>query len=248
MDNQHKIALNAYKNGDYKTAYDIWVDESTKNNSQAMVNIGLMYLRGEGKPKDLTLAKEWFEKASIFNNCYALFNLSSMYQNGIGVVQDDAKAMELLKISAQYNHDVANFRLALHYLQDKTNIQNLKIGFDYIVKSASLNHMMSKVQLSGYDKNLSNTNKPTNEKFHTKSKDEKIEVIQDALTRYIKPMLKNDGGDVILVDIIEEEQLQIRLCYAGNCSGCSLGATTTYEMINKILNDIIDNSIKVYII
>lgn len=248
MSNLHKEALIAYKNGDYKKAYDLWEEESRKSNSQAMVNIGLMYLKGEGKPKDLQLAKEWFDKSIELDNSAGYFNLSTMYQNEIGVTKNEQLAFELLEKSAQLNHDIANFRLGLHYLQDKTNLDNLKKGFDYMYKAASLNHIMSRVQLAGFDKNLENKNEQSNTTFHSKPKEDKVAIIEDALTRYIRPTLKNDGGDIVLVDVIEDNQLQIRLCYAGNCSGCSLGATTTYEMITKIMSDIIDNSIRVYIL
>lgn len=54
---EHRAALEAYKNKDFQKAHDIWVEEAKLKNDQAMANLGLMYLKGEGVTKDYTKAK-----------------------------------------------------------------------------------------------------------------------------------------------------------------------------------------------
>ncbi|MBY0540653.1 MAG: hypothetical protein K2P52_04475, partial [Campylobacterales bacterium] len=73
---EHRAALEAYKNKDFKKAHDIWIEEAKLKNDQAMANLGLMYLKGEGVEKDYTKAKEWFEQASAYDNDSANFNLA----------------------------------------------------------------------------------------------------------------------------------------------------------------------------
>ena len=64
----HMEALKAYRNEDYSLAKKLWINESDNDNDQAMVNLGLLYLKGEGVQKDFALAKEWFLKATKYEN------------------------------------------------------------------------------------------------------------------------------------------------------------------------------------
>lgn len=50
----------------FKKAHDIWITEAKLKNDQAMANLGLMYLKGEGVEKDYTKAtKECFEEQQV---------------------------------------------------------------------------------------------------------------------------------------------------------------------------------------
>lgn len=244
---RHAEALKAYKMKDFDKAHALWIEEAKTNNDQAMANLGLMYLKGEGVSKDYVSAKEWFERASEFENDSANYNLALMYQSSIGVSEDTPKAIEYFRRAVKQNHQGANFRLGLLLLKDRSNEELVKEGFECMLKAALSGHPMARIQMGGIDKPV-NTACKKNEVFRAKSKEEQMEVVKDAMDRYIRPILVKDGGNIMLIDFMSNPEVEIRLAYQGNCAGCSLASTSTYDLIKNTLNGVIDENIKVYII
>jgi TPR repeat protein len=243
---EHRAALDAYKNKDFKKAHDIWIEESKLKNDQAMANLGLMYLKGEGVEKDYTKAKEWFEQASAYDNDSANFNLALMYQTKIGVEEDIPKAVDYFRRSVAKNHVQAAFRLALILLKDRTDLKGVKEGFDCMLKAAKAGHVMATVQLTGVDKPLEDGE--LNKNFRAKSLEDQLEILNDALERYIRPILKKDGGNIILLDYLNEPEIELRLAYQGACVGCSIASTGTYEMIKNTIEQVIDKRVRIYVL
>lgn len=244
---KHREALKAYKSKDYDTALKIWEEEAKIKNDQAMANLGLMYLKGEGVQKDYAKAKEWFDEASKYDNDSANFNLALMYQTKIGVEEDIPKAKEYLRRAVSKNHTQAAFRLALLLLQDRTNLDEVKEGFDCMLKAAKNGHAMASVQLTGMDKTLNETCE-LNSDFRAQSKEKQLEIINDALDRFIRPILIKDGGNIILIDYINTPELEIRLAYQGACVGCSIASTGTYSMISETMQKIIDQRVRIFVL
>ncbi len=244
---KHKVALKAYRARDYETALSIWTEEVRDKNDQAMANLGLMYLKGEGVEKNFTKAKEWFEEAAKYDNDSANYNLALMYQSKIGVEENLFKAIEYFRAAAKKDHQGANFRLGLLLLKDRTNTKFVKEGFECMLKAAISGHPMAMAQMGGVQKEV-NTQCELNMTFRTKQKDEQLEIIADAINRFIRPILVKDGGDIMIVDYTTDPSIQIKLAYQGACAGCSLGATSTYELIMSTLSQVIDENIKIYII
>jgi Fe-S cluster biogenesis protein NfuA len=244
---EHRRALAAYRAKDYETAKAIWEVEAKFKNDQAMTNLGLLYLKGEGVEKDFSKAKEWFEKASLYDNPSANYNLAQMYQGAIGVAEDVEKAIEYFRRAVAYNHQLASFRLGLLLLKDRTNIEYVKEGFESMLRAAKSGHAMAKIQMGGVDRVI-NSNATENAVFRNKSVDAQLEVVKDAIERYIRPILVKDGGDILLIDYKIDPNIEIRLAYQGSCAGCSLAATSTYDLILNTLMQVIDEKIEVYVI
>ena len=243
---EHRAALDAYKNKDFKKAHDIWIEEAKLKNDQAMANLGLMYLKGEGVEKDYTKAKEWFEQASAYDNDSANFNLALMYQTKIGVEEDIPKAVDYFRRAVSKNHVQAAFRLALIQLKDRTDLHGVKEGFDCMLKAAKAGHVMATVQLTGVDKPLEDGE--LNRNFRAKSLEDQLEILNDALERFIRPILKKDGGNIILLDYLNEPEIELRLAYQGACVGCSIASTGTYEMIKSTIEQVIDKRVRIYVL
>lgn len=243
---EHRAALDAYKNKDFKKAHDIWIEEAKLKNDQAMANLGLMYLKGEGVEKDYTKAKEWFEQASAYDNDSANFNLALMYQTKIGVEEDITKAIDYFRRAVAKNHVQAAFRLALIQLKDRTDLHGVKEGFDCMLKAAKAGHVMATVQLTGVDKPLEDGE--LNRNFRAKSLEDQLEILNDALERFIRPILKKDGGNIILLDYLNEPEIELRLAYQGACVGCSIASTGTYEMIKSTIEQVIDKRVRIYVL
>lgn len=243
----HQEALKAYRAKDYSVALSIWKEEANKESDQAMANLGLMYLKGEGVSKDFSKAKAWFEKGSEFDNDSANYNLALMYQSKIGVEEDMEKAVDYFRRATRHNHQLANFRLGLLLLKDRTNEEQVKEGFECMLKAAKFGHAMAKMQMGGVNTEVNIEAEP-NHLFRLKSEEEQLEVVEDAIARYIRPMLVKDGGDIMMIEYITKPQIEIRLAYQGACAGCSLSATSTYDLINNTLMQVIDENIQVYVI
>ncbi len=243
----HTEALSAYRVKDFEKAFAIWSEEAAKESDQAMANLGLMYLKGEGVSKDIQKAKEWFERSSSFDNDSAHYNLALMYQSSIGVSEDIPKAIEHFRRAVAKNHQGANFRLGLLLLKDRTQEELVKEGFTCMLNAALSGHAMARIQMGGVDKPRNLTCKK-NEVFRAKTKEEQMAVVKDAIQRYIRPILVKDGGNIMLIDFMHNPEVEIRLAYQGNCAGCSLATTGTYDLIKDTLSKVIDEDIKVYII
>jgi len=244
---EHRKALKAYKAKDYDTALSIWTKEAELKNDQAMANLGLMYLKGEGVQKNFDTAREWFEKGAVYENDSATYNLALMYQSKIGVEEDLQKAIDYFRIAVKKNHQGANFRLGLLLLKDRTDKELVREGFGCMLNAAISGHPMAQAQMGGVDK-TPNEASEKNAAFRMKSYEEQYEIIQDAIDRFIRPILVKDGGDIFILDYLNEPNIELRLAYQGACAGCSLGATSTYELIFGTLSQIIDENIRIYII
>lgn len=64
-------------------------------------NIGLMFARGEGVPKNDQLAAKWYQKAAEEGLAEAQFSLSEFYTDGTGVKADASKAAYWLEKATQ---------------------------------------------------------------------------------------------------------------------------------------------------
>ena len=92
----------AYQRGDFATALRIWLPLAERGHAGAQNNVGYMYSRGEGAPRNFELAVSWFRKSADQGNADGLYNLGVRYANGEGVPRDDAIAFTLfLKASNQ---------------------------------------------------------------------------------------------------------------------------------------------------
>jgi phosphate/sulfate permease len=75
-----------------------WLKQkSDSGNADAMVALGVAYLRGTGVNEDESAACELFERASQRNHPAAFYDLGLMYHDGLGVPKDEAMAGEMFR-------------------------------------------------------------------------------------------------------------------------------------------------------
>mgnify|MGYP003586052553 FL=1 len=240
-------ALKAYRAKDYTTAKQIWEALALQNDDQAFTNLGLLYLKGEGVEKDFLKAQVYFMQGAELENDSAHYNLALMYQSAIGIPEDQEKTLYHFRKAVAKNHQNANFRLGLLLLKDRTNLETVKEGFECMLNAALDGHPVAQTQMGGVGKPV-NDMCELNFQFRTKSYEEQMALVDDALLRYIRPILLKDGGDITVLEYKNEPNIELRLAYLGNCAGCSLGATSTYELIKTTLSQVIDENIRIYII
>lgn len=80
----------------YKKAFELFTDAYNLGEVEAIINIGLCYLQGNGTEKNEKEAVKCFEQAAEKNSSgVAYFNLGVCYENGFGVEKDYKKAIEM---------------------------------------------------------------------------------------------------------------------------------------------------------
>lgn len=79
--------------------------------AQAQSELGNSYSSGEGAPKDLALAFQWYERSAGQGNHCGQYNLADCYRRGEGVPKDIHKAIYWLEKSAEKDKTIATFEL-----------------------------------------------------------------------------------------------------------------------------------------
>lgn len=123
--------LAAYERGDYATALREWKPLAKQGDADAQYNLGLVYSRGNGVPRDDAEAAKWYRKAAEQGFAAAQFNLGVMYSNGKGVPRDGAEAAKWYRKAAEQGYASAQFNLGRMYKHgngglDKSYVQALK--------------------------------------------------------------------------------------------------------------------------
>jgi TPR repeat protein len=91
--------LAAFKNKDYRRAYQEWKASADGGHAEAQFDLGLLYAQGLGVHRDLTEAERWYRKSADQGNAEAQFALGQMYSRGWGVPRDAADAMRWLQMA-----------------------------------------------------------------------------------------------------------------------------------------------------
>jgi len=112
-ENAFKIAETAFKEGDFKKAFEIWSNRAESGildwydgDPDSQYELGNMYLEGTGVVKDYKKALYWFKKAANRDNAKAQYKYGLMHFLAYGVKQNNKKALSwILKSSEQGNSD-----------------------------------------------------------------------------------------------------------------------------------------------
>ena len=104
-----KEGFAAYKAGEFKKAYDIWLPLAESGNAEAQFRVGNIYSFARGLEQNDLIAQSWWEKAAYKEHVKAMHNLAVVYDQGKTLPKNVArartyylKAVELCKVSSQY--------------------------------------------------------------------------------------------------------------------------------------------------
>ncbi len=109
--------LDAYLEGNYAQAYQVWRPLADAGDKIAMFNIGVLYAQGKGVKQDMPEAVKWYRRSAEAGYAPAQFNLGSSYLDGRGVDIDKQRALEWWTRAAAQDHPRSLFNLATLYLQ-----------------------------------------------------------------------------------------------------------------------------------
>ena len=104
-----------YPKGDFKTAYNAFLQLAEQGVASAQYNLGCMYAGGQGVLQDYKEAFKWYRLAAEQGHATAQYNLGTMYDEGTGVPQDDKESAKWWKLSAEQEFAEAQFSLGNIY-------------------------------------------------------------------------------------------------------------------------------------
>jgi len=135
------VSCSANKNDDFsnfqskeESLFDREYRKANSGNEKSQLNLGMMYLVGNGVNQDLLQAKKWFKKSALQGNAEAQFNTGVMYYDGnsVGNRNDIKNAIFWFTKAAYQNYPGAMNNLALAYIAS----EDIESGLLWLEKSA----------------------------------------------------------------------------------------------------------------
>ncbi len=131
-----EAGLKAYKSGDYAGALKEWQPLADLGAPHAAYNVGLLYAKGQGVPKDFAKAAEYYKKAADQGISEAEYNLGVLYSNGEGVPKDEQEAMKWFLKAAEKGDTRAADSLGDIYNEGPGAFQNYAEALKWYQKAA----------------------------------------------------------------------------------------------------------------
>jgi len=113
--------------------------QASAGDVSAQVQLGVIYLTGDGVTKDDAEAMTWFRKAADQDNPLAERYLAEMYFKGRGVPADNLEAAKWLRLSAEQGDAQSQYNLSVLYTQGLGVPRNMKEAANWMQKSAAQN-------------------------------------------------------------------------------------------------------------
>jgi TPR repeat protein len=115
----HRLAI-IYAQGlagtprDEARALDLFGRAAAAGHTRAQINLGILYLRGLGVPRDIVNARAWLEKAAASGDPQALYTLGrAMDEGSEQITPDPVRAADLYRRAAEKGHVLAGLRYGL---------------------------------------------------------------------------------------------------------------------------------------
>lgn len=152
--------FDAYRAGRYDLAIKYWLPlaqsvDISKDNADAMYNMGLLYMNGQGVKKDFKLAKKWFKRAAFYGSADAAYNLGTMYLGQKFGFPSKKDALYWFKQAAEYGHIDSQYNLGVMLAFGHASKIDTKSALSWWYKAAVKGHKQSAFALAeAYQKGL----------------------------------------------------------------------------------------------
>jgi uncharacterized protein len=108
---------------------------------RAQINVGILYMRGQGVARDLVQARAWLEKAAASGDPHALYALGRAMEDSQGLAgTDPVRAADLYRRAAEKGHPGAVLRYALA-LSDGNGVKRDPVAAQRLLLQAQQNGM-----------------------------------------------------------------------------------------------------------
>lgn len=111
--------MQAYKAGDYQTAFRVMKYQAEQGHERAQYNLGSMYESGQGTERNYNEAFKWYQKSAEQGNIKSQNNLALMYMTGRGTQQNLAEGFKWWTIAAKYGNESARQNLEKAWIELK---------------------------------------------------------------------------------------------------------------------------------
>ena len=107
--------LDAYHQGDFAKAAELWRPLADKGDAEAQYRLGTLYAEGKGVAQNDATAMTWFKRAAEQGNALAQYNAGASYAAGLGVGKNEADAAKWFRRAADQGMPFAQLNLGLMY-------------------------------------------------------------------------------------------------------------------------------------
>ena len=97
----------AFENGDYETAYTLWLPLAESGDADAQNYLGILYYLGFGVQKDYKKALDWYERAAKAGHADAQRNYGDMINFGRGIQRSNQEAYKWYFAASQQGNQKA---------------------------------------------------------------------------------------------------------------------------------------------
>lgn len=136
--NAFKRGLDAYLEGNYAVARNLWRATAEAGDEVAAFNLGVLYARGLGVKQDQAEAVRWYRQSAIAGYADAQFNLGAAYYRGQGVAKNLSQAVSWWTRAARQGHPQALYNLGVLYRRGKGVAQNIERALSLFRQAAAL--------------------------------------------------------------------------------------------------------------
>jgi len=233
--------VSAYETKHYKEAYDLFVDSAAKDNTGAMVNLGVMAMQGKGCARDIEAAKTWFAKAAEKGSMHAMMSLAQIHEKGLDGKPDAQSALTYYKAAADIGHVDAQLKAGMLLREKGQKAEAMR----YLIAAAHNNNVQAQEIITYVsNKELATTR---NDAFRVLTSEQQRALVAQMIDEKIRPTLEADSGGIELLNYVAGETPQVWLSYLGACSGCHLGSTSTADMLLDHFETLIDKNVVLYL-
>lgn len=132
-----ETAREAYERKDYATALAEFHVLAKRNDTEALSILSIMYLNGEGVPRDVQKAIEYATKAVEKGDNGGLSLLAAMYLSPKAGLRDRAKGLQYLRTGVAKGELNSLVRMADLMLEGVQVPQDFDSAFNYLEKAAN---------------------------------------------------------------------------------------------------------------
>jgi len=142
--------LVAYESGNYAAAARLWRPLAEAGNIPAERNMAVLYLNGQGVPRNLGTAANWYGAAAAQGDQNAGFRLRDYQAQGPDGFQRWTRAFEQDRIGANAGNPVAQFSLSMDYAIGCSVPQDYKLAADWLRKAADQGFVPAERRLADF--------------------------------------------------------------------------------------------------
>ena len=147
----------AYERKDYSTAAKMYLLAAKKGDARSHINLGMIYVSGEGVRLDYKEAMKWYRLSAYHGNAVGQLNVGFMYANGHGVTQDFKEAVKWYRLSSYQGNSIAQLNLAYMYADGQGVTEDLVRAHMWYNISAASGVISAKAALYDIAKKMSQT-------------------------------------------------------------------------------------------